>query len=95
MEFEITRVDCNSECHKRKRQSTAITRYNVCAVACKVYSRALSSENLHSVFRKTGIFPFDKSQIKNEYVKPAELFAVKTSSDTTNQDLTNKADGVQ
>ena len=85
----------NSECHKLMRQSTSITRYNVCAVACKVYSRALSSENLHSAFRKTGIFPFDKSQIKNEYVKPAEVFAAKTSSDTTNKDLKNKADDVQ
>jgi hypothetical protein len=49
-----------------------ITRYDVCSIASKVYSKALSAENLHAAFRKTGIYPFDPSGISNECVKPAE-----------------------
>ncbi|XP_041376339.1 uncharacterized protein LOC121388791 isoform X2 [Gigantopelta aegis] len=62
-------------CHKIMRQtSTAITRYNICELSCKVYSRALSAENLHAAFRKTGIFPLCRNVISNESVMPAEIY---------------------
>jgi hypothetical protein len=61
----------NAECHKLiRRNSTKITRYDVCSIASKVYSKALSAENLHAAFRKTVIYPFDPSAISNECVKP-------------------------
>ena len=42
----------NGECHKLiRRNSTKITRYDVCSIASKVYSKALSAENLHAAFR--------------------------------------------
>ena len=65
----------NGECHKLiRRNSTKITRYDVCSIASKVYSKALSAENLHAAFRKTVIYPFDPSAISNECVKPSEFY---------------------
>lgn len=57
----------NGECHKLiRRNSTEITRYDVCSIANKVYAKALSAENCHAAFCKTGIYPFDPSAISNE-----------------------------
>ena len=71
----------NAQCHKLIRQNaSAITRYNVCELACKAYTRALTAENLHSAFRKTGIFPLDRTVISMDYVMPAEVFQRKESS---------------
>ena len=65
----------NAECHKLTRQSSCtITHYDVYELASKVYSMALSSENLQSAFKKTGIFPFNHSVISVDIVKPAEVF---------------------
>ena len=71
----------NAQCHKLIRQNaSAITRYNVCELACKAYTRALTAENLHSAFRKTRIFPLDRTVISMDYVMPAEVFQRKESS---------------
>ncbi|CAC5406516.1 unnamed protein product [Mytilus coruscus] len=54
----------DNECHKTMRQnSSVITRYDICELACKAYQKALAPENLQSAFRKTGIYPLDKSVI--------------------------------
>ena len=49
----------NAECHKfiRDNPSSRVTRYNVCSIACKAYSHALSPENLKGSFRRSGIYP--------------------------------------
>ncbi|CAG2252971.1 unnamed protein product [Mytilus edulis] len=40
----------DNECHKTIRQnSSVITKYNICELACKAYQKALSPENLQSV----------------------------------------------
>lgn len=65
----------HNECHKFMRSaSCAVTRYDICSLACKVYSRALSAEKLHASFLKTGIFPLDKTTISKESTMPAEVF---------------------
>lgn len=65
----------NNLCHKLMRESSAtITRYNVCEVAGKAYTRALSSENIQSGFRKSGIYPLNPEAIRMEYLAPAEVF---------------------
>ena len=57
----------NAECHKLIRQTEAtITKFNLCQVACRVYSKALSPENLQSGFRRTGISPLSKEAIPKE-----------------------------
>ncbi len=40
-----------------------IGRYNVCSVACKAYTKGLSQANLQAAFRKSGIHPFNPSEI--------------------------------
>ena len=65
----------NNECHKLMRQTEAtLTRYNVCEVACRVYSKALSPENAQSAFRRTGIYPLNKESIPAESLIPAEVY---------------------
>ena len=67
----------NNECHKTIRQnSSVITRYNICELACKAYQIALSADNLQAAFRKTGIYPFDKSAINKDLLCPSEVFIV-------------------
>lgn len=43
----------NSECHKFTRESKCVvTRFIVCQIVCKVYSKVMSADNLISAFRK-------------------------------------------
>lgn len=68
----------NTLCHKFIRStSSTICRYNVCELACKAYSKALSTDNLLSAFRKTGIYPLDKDAIDKTKLIPAEVFEEK------------------
>lgn len=79
----------NNLCHKLMRESSAnITRYNVCDVAGKAYTRALSPENIQSGFRKTGISPLNSEAIRMECLAPAEVF--KQISPDVNSTLSEK-----
>lgn len=65
----------NSTCHRFIRDTSAtITRYNICELSCKVYSKALSAENLHSAFKRSGIYPLDSTAINQDSLIPAEVF---------------------
>ncbi|XP_061186996.1 uncharacterized protein LOC133195149 [Saccostrea echinata] len=65
----------NNQCHKLIRETAAtITRYNICEVACKAYTKALSPENIQSGFRRTGIYPLCKDAVPSRYLVPAEVF---------------------
>jgi len=83
----------NTQSHKLMRQtSAAITKYNICQLACHVYTRALSSENLQSGFRRTGMFPLNKEIIPLQSLAPSTVFRQELSeedSDTQSQDSTD------
>ena len=65
----------NSLCHRTIRtKQCALTRYDVCSMACKAYGNALSVSNLQSAFRKTGIYPFTKYIIMELPLTPSEAF---------------------
>ena len=84
----------NSLCHKFIRETSgAITRYNVCELACKAYIRALSAENLQAAFRRTGIFSLNKDAIAKEYFISAQVFELEKSVDSTEND--NDSDTVE
>ena len=69
-----------------------ITRYNVCELACKAYTRALSVENLQAAFRRTWIFPVDKDAIADEYLIPAEIFQPENVVESMENDSANVSD---
>ena len=72
----------NNLCHKFTRSSTGcIDRYDVCGISSKAYCKAFAPENLHSAFRRTGIFPFNNAVIRIEAVLPAEVFGNESSSE--------------
>ena len=81
----------DSECHKFIRQtSTVITQ--ICSIACRVYFKALSPENLHSAFRKTGIYPFNNSVLQKESTMPAEVFQKTKEKCTQSADMPASSD---
>jgi hypothetical protein len=62
----------SNECHKQTGcLSTVITKYDVCVIACKTYTKAWSAENLQVAFRKTGIYPLDEDAINHDYLLPS------------------------
>lgn len=66
----------NMKCHKVIREtSAAITKYNLCEIACQAYSKALCADNLQAAFKKSGIFPTDRHAIAKENMLPSEVFA--------------------
>ena len=73
-------------------KESAITRYDVCELACFAYSRSLSQENLHSAFRKTGMYPLNRSIINNDIMKPSEIFQSSRSTDQVNQEIQEQPD---
>ena len=75
----------NNECHKEtKKLSTVVTKYDVCRLACRAYSKALSSDNLQMAFKRAGVYPLDQSTISEDYLLPSEVFQA------TPEDLTEK-----
>ena len=63
-----------------------ITRYAVCDLGCKAYTTAVSASNLKSVFKKSGIYPFDSSVISNVPLNPSEVFIGSDSSDAVSEE---------
>ncbi|CAC5364057.1 unnamed protein product [Mytilus coruscus] len=76
-----------------RQNSSVITRYNICELACKAYQKALSPETLQSAFRKTGIFPLDKSVINKDQLKPSEVFTTNDECKETTDEP--KTDNIQ
>jgi len=62
--------------------STIVTRY-ICEFACNVYSKALSTENLQAVFKRSGIFPISPGKIPMESLLPSTVYT--EPQDTGNQ----------
>ncbi|KAI8797715.1 hypothetical protein BgiMline_021950 [Biomphalaria glabrata] len=56
-------------------ESTAISSNSICEFLCRLYHRNMSAENLHTTFRKAGIFPFNPSICRKRYgsavIRPA------------------------
>lgn len=82
----------NAECHKfiRDNPSSRVTRYNVCSIACKAYSHALSPENLKGSFRRSGIYPFDPSAVDSSQFVPATVFNNEQIPESTQKESSNK-----
>ena len=59
-----------------RETSASVNRYNICELSCKVYSKALTADNLHSALMRTGIYPPDSKVINKENLIPAEVFCV-------------------
>ena len=71
----------NNECHKTMyTNSSVITRYNVCEIACKVYPKAFSPTNLQSAYKKAGVFPLDRNAVSETTLAPAEVFYFDTEN---------------
>ncbi|XP_045195071.2 uncharacterized protein LOC123550708 [Mercenaria mercenaria] len=84
----------NNLCHKVMRQtSAAITRYNICEIACKAYSKALCAENLHAAFQRTGIYPINKEAIPKEHMIPSEVFCSQTVANEDGNDSDATVEG--
>ncbi|CAC5405944.1 unnamed protein product [Mytilus coruscus] len=70
----------NSLCHKTIRtKNCALDHNDVCPMVCKAYKK-LSTNNLQSAFRKTGIYPFTKD-VMDLPLEPSEALCL---SDTAN-----------
>ena len=73
----------NAACHQHIRLSggIAVTRYDVCRIASKVYTAALSPVNIQSAFKRCGIYPFNDTVISDNIIAPSLSFAqVNTNS---------------
>ena len=56
----------NQECLSFSRQThKAVTRFDVCALACRAYISALSRSDIRSAFSKSGIYPFQCAMVEN------------------------------
>jgi len=75
-----------------RQTSAASNKYNICHLVCHVYTRALSSENLQSGFRRTGSFPLNKEIIPLQSLAPSTVLRQELSvedSDIPSQDITD------
>ena len=73
----------NNVSHKFMRENIGqrITRYNVCSLGCTAYSKALTASNLQSLFRKTGIHPYNPYVLHSFNFKPSEVLQEDKSTD--------------
>ena len=79
----------NYQCHDLiRRTAIAITKYNICEIACKVYGKALSANNLYSAFRKTGISPWNPNGIQKKYLIPSEVYQISDEDSDADSEAT-------
>ena len=77
-------------CHKFMRENHCkITKYNVGELCTNAYVKALSFDNLKASFRRTGIFPFDKSPYPPQVYLPSTVY---TETDEQIQDMDSVTD---
>ena len=69
-------VAWNSACHTYLRENggKVINRYDICKLACKVYTSTLTPNNVHAAFKKCGIFPFNPNVISDHATAPSLSF---------------------
>ena len=69
----------NKECqnYMKNHPGMTVTKYQVAALTAKPYMKSLTTENLASAFRKTGIFPFNNCVITDSQVAPPQSTSVK------------------
>ena len=67
----------NSECQKYMRANigATISKFVIGEIGSKAYSKGLSPENLRSSFRKTGIYPFNRSEYDASKILPAQVLS--------------------
>ena len=86
--FGPFQIKYNQECQAFSRNlGRMVTRYDVCSLACKAYSAALTPSNLRSAFAKSGIFPVKTasemiSQLKPK-IAPSALYLPEDCSEVT------------
>ena len=70
-------VAWNSACHRHIRESGGqlVTRYDVCRLACKIYTTTLTANNILSAFKRCGIIPFNPHVVSDPMVAPANTFS--------------------
>ena len=51
-----------------------ITKYDMCAIACRAYLRSMAPMNIIAGCRKTGINPLSKESVPPEKLFPSEIF---------------------
>ena len=65
-----------SECTSFMRDNIGrnITKYDMCAITCRAYLRAMTPMNIIAGFKKTGIYPLSKESVPPEKLFPSEIF---------------------
>ncbi|XP_063447999.1 uncharacterized protein LOC134727548 [Mytilus trossulus] len=82
----------NSLCHKTIRtKNCALDHNDVCPMVCKAYKDALSTSNLQSAFRKTGIYPFTKDVMELP-LEPSEALCLTDSESIEESQVENVID---
>ncbi|KAH3708958.1 hypothetical protein DPMN_068417 [Dreissena polymorpha] len=69
-----------SECsaYMKTNMGKIVTKYDIAAIACQAYLKAMSPWNIVSAFKKTGIYPLDKTAISQNQLYPCEAFRDET-----------------
>ena len=85
--FGPFQIKYNQECQAFSRnQGRVVTKYDVCRLACKTYTAALSPANLRSAFYKAGIFPVkepsDMTSLLQAKIAPSTLYVNEDFPDT-------------
>ncbi|CAG2194274.1 unnamed protein product [Mytilus edulis] len=76
----------NHSCHKFMRENHCkISRYNVGELCTNAYVKGLSPDNLKSSFKRSGIYPLDKSPYPPQMYLPATVYT-QTETDGQNQE---------
>jgi len=75
-------VSWNSTCHGYMRVSggRVINRYDVCRLACKVYSNTLTPSNVQAAFKKSGIYPLNPDVVSDLDIAPSLSFPAANES---------------
>lgn len=87
--FKPFKCAYNRACQEFLRANVGrqITRYDICSLACKAYTKALTPANIMNAFRKTGVVPFNSHVLSPEQFLPNEITCDQTNASSANLEV--------
>lgn len=87
--FGPMKIAYNSACGEflRAHPGQSITRYNICELICKAYSKVNTPSNLIAAFRRTGVCPLNKNVVSSSMLAPSIATNPQASNKSKEKDV--------
>ena len=75
-------VAWNAALHRHLRESggSAVSRYGICKLACRVYTNTITPSNIQAAFKRCGVYPYNPDVIAPAVIAASMTFPANTET---------------